>query len=148
MRLLAKRLTRFSQLSWTERLLLFRVAAIVASVRLSLLIIPLESARRVATVLSKATERRRPELLVWAVIAASRYVPGATCLAQALSLQALLAHSGRASRVAIGISKPESRRIEAHAWVVSGDQVLIGGPEVGHYEPLAVLEVQEQSYAK
>ena len=45
------------------------------------------------------------EQMVWAVTVVSRYLPGATCLTQALAAQALLTQSGFPSQVEIGVAK-------------------------------------------
>ena len=73
---------------------------------------------------------------MWAVRAVSRYVPGATCLTQALAAQALLTQSGRDSRIEFAVKKDEQRRFLAHAWVVCGEQIVIGRAEAEGYQPL------------
>jgi hypothetical protein len=77
---------------------------------------------------------------VWAVRAVSRFVPGATCLTQALAAQVLLSRAGHSPRVEIGVAKNENKQFQAHAWLVIGDQVLIGGGEVDRYTPLIAWE--------
>lgn len=54
--------------------------------------------------------------LEWAVVAASRFVPRATCLTQALALQRLLSRNGYRSSVQIGVRLADGR-FAAHAWV-------------------------------
>lgn len=65
--------------------------------------------------------------LNWAITRAARFVPGASCLTQALSLQVLLARRGLGSRLCIGVRKGGQKSFEAHAWVERGGRVLIGG---------------------
>jgi len=67
--------------------------------------------------------------LNWAVTRAARFVPGASCLTQALSLQVLLARRGLHSRLCIGVRKGAASAFEAHAWVERGGRVLIGGED-------------------
>ena len=57
----------------------------------------------------------------------SRYVPGSTCLVQALAGQWMLLREGYPAQLRIGVSKAEG--FEAHAWVELEGKVLIGGPE-------------------
>jgi hypothetical protein len=52
----------------------------------------------------------------------------------------LLARSGYDSRIEIGVTKDEQRRFRAHAWVVCGDEIVIGGAQVDRYVPLAAWE--------
>jgi hypothetical protein len=67
----------------------------------------------------------------------SRRVPGASCLTQALAAQVLLAQSGYDSRVEIGVERNQHGRFQAHAWLVCGDEVVLGGAEAERYVPLA-----------
>ena len=80
------------------------------------------------------------EQFIWAVRATSRCVPRATCLTQALAAQTLLSRAGYNPQVKIGVAKNEKKLFEAHAWLVLGDDVLIGGTEVERYTALTVLE--------
>jgi hypothetical protein len=79
-----------------------------------------------------AVERRSscleadPRALAWAVRAAARRVPHATCLTQALTLEAMLAEAGHLSDVRIGVARTSEGRFEAHAWLEFGGDVLIG----------------------
>jgi hypothetical protein len=57
---------------------------------------------------------------------ASRYVPAATCLTQALATQLLLARRGQVSRLRIGVSKGQGGELKAHAWVESQGRIVIG----------------------
>lgn len=79
--------------------------------------------------------------LVWAVKVASRRMPGATCLNQALTLQRLLAKNGHSSELRIGVEK-DGERFGAHAWLLHGNQVLIGEPQPGKFELLVAWEAE------
>lgn len=68
-----------------------------------------------------------PEKVSWAVRAVSRYVPSATCLAQALTLQTLLLQEGITSDLAIGVARDDESGIIAHAWLEVDGTVIIGG---------------------
>lgn len=60
---------------------------------------------------------------------ASAWFPAATCLPQALAGSALLALQGYDSRVRIGVAALPNRRLKAHAWLLCGDDVIIGDSE-------------------
>ena len=78
-----------------------------------------------------------PVALAWAIRAAARRVPRATCLTQALALEALLADAGLTADVRIGVARARDGSFEAHAWVVRGDDVLIGGRrDLARFAPL------------
>ena len=81
--------------------------------------------------------------IVSAVKVASRYVPGAKCLPQALAAQVLLGRQGYSTQLHIGVAKHPKKQILAHAWVVSQGQIVIGGLESSsHYTsvPLSLVK--------
>jgi len=94
-----RRLRRFTQLTMAERWILIRVLLVVGVARAALWLLPIQAARRVVARAANGAEGDSVEHLVWAVRIASRYLPGATCLTQALAAQALLT---RSSPVACG----------------------------------------------
>jgi hypothetical protein len=136
-----RRLKRFVQLTGAERRILLRVLFVVGVARAALSVVSTDTARKVA---AKAATGAAGSLeqMVWAVRVVSRYLPGATCLTQALAAQALLTQSGFPSQVEIGVAKDEDdlRRLQAHAWVVCQGQVVLGGPPPSHYNSIIVLD--------
>ena len=148
-----RRLKRFAQLAPSERRLLMRVLFVVGVARTSLWVMPVEAARRAVSRAAAGAASNSVEQVVWAVKAVSRYLPGATCLTQAIAAQALLTHSGFPSQVEIGVAKErkddrdnatatedESRGFHAHAWVVCQGQVVLGGRQVERYNSLMVWD--------
>jgi len=77
-----------------------------------------------------------------AVVAAAAWIPGCTCLVQAVSAQILLSARGYASEIHIGVKPSDGRPIDAHAWLVSDGQVVVGDAlgDLSSYAPLAVFE--------
>jgi hypothetical protein len=131
------RIKRFARLDLPEQILLLRALFLVSAIRLGLLLFPFRLLQRFAQRRRrKSNTRYSPAQYVWAVRAVSRYVPDATCLTQALAAQTLLARSGHASHIEIGVKKDQQRQFLAHAWVVSGDQIVIGGAAAEGYVPL------------
>lgn len=79
--------------------------------------------------------------VVWAVESVSRLMPWAsTCLTQALTAQVLLLRRGRPALVHIGTLKSEDGNFEAHAWVESQGEVLLGGGNLEQFTPLVILD--------
>jgi hypothetical protein len=60
---------------------------------------------------------------------AAHWLPSATCLPQALAGNAMLSLQGYESRIRIGVAASPGRRLRAHAWLLCGDDVLIGDSE-------------------
>jgi len=62
------------------------------------------------------------------VMAASRYVPRATCLVQALAGYILFSKYGYNPSIKIGVLT-ENGEFEAHAWLEHGEKVVLGESE-------------------
>jgi len=62
------------------------------------------------------------------IVAASRYVPRATCLVQALAGYILFSKYGYQPSIKIGVSTLNGE-FEAHAWLEHGDRVVLGESE-------------------
>jgi Transglutaminase-like superfamily len=125
--------------------LLFQAALVVAAVRLGLWMLPFRRLRAGMARLATAPPLLRPgegastDEIARAVARASRYVPRASCLTQALATQALLRWRGIPAHLHIGVAKAAEGRLEAHAWVESQGRIVIGGSALGRYTPLLVL---------
>jgi hypothetical protein len=64
--------------------------------------------------------------VVWAVSAAARRVPRATCLTQALATQIMLGRRGHRTSLQLGIMKSQAGKLDGHAWLERNGKVLIG----------------------
>jgi len=65
------------------------------------------------------------------VAAVSHYVPGASCLTQALATRVLLASEGHPSNLRLGMARIDGR-MQAHAWLESDGTIVVGG--AGHHQ--------------
>ncbi|MGH7782079.1 MAG: lasso peptide biosynthesis B2 protein [Candidatus Binataceae bacterium] len=137
-----RRLKRFVAMAPAERRLLLRALFWVGAVRVGLWILPLRVVRAAVLKSSEHSRGDSVDAIVRAVRIASRYCPRASCLTQALAAQALLAGSDHRSRVEIGFSK-DGETFAAHAWLVCDERIVLGGPDVTGYEPLAAWEVND-----
>lgn len=142
-----KRLRKFLHLPPSDRRLLVSTAVLLGAIRLGLRLLPFRTLQRVLTRLEQAptasprhTNRSSVDRLAWAVTVASRYVPKATCLTQALAAQTLLGRRGHLSRLHVGVAKGEEGRLKAHAWLESQGRVIVGGGELSRYTLLPNME--------
>jgi hypothetical protein len=132
-------------LSPRDRLLLFESALLLAAVRLGLWLLPFRTLYRLLGIVkpectkSNAPARPSSERIVWAVTVASRCVPRATCLTQAMATQLWLARRGYQATLHIGVARSQGGRLEGHAWVESEGKVVIGGLVLEHYAVLVSL---------
>jgi hypothetical protein len=139
-----KGLRTFIRLQPGERELVLRTLLLVATIRVALWVMPFKRLQRVVESWN-SSEHRRNDLpvgrLVWAVRAASRRIPTASCLTQSLALQCLLTGAGHRSEVRIGVTKDAESGFGAHAWVECAGQPLLSGPEeVERYVQLFMVE--------
>jgi Transglutaminase-like superfamily len=145
-----KRLHSFIRLPATKRWLLIRAALLLGVMRLGLWLLPFQTLRRLLARFALGptrvpdTEQFSKSRVVWAVETASRHMPSAsTCLTQALVVQTLLARRGYPAVVYIGVVREDRDELQAHAWVKSEGEVVIGGYELDRYTPLATLGVEQ-----
>jgi hypothetical protein len=102
---------------------------VVAAVRLGLTLFSYNRLRRMVTQLDAPHEAGIGDLrrVAWGVAAAARLVPYASCLTQAISGQYILARQGNASKIRIGIERDTGTQLKAHAWLMSGNHIVLGG---------------------
>lgn len=86
-------------------------------------------------------KHRDSSLLVWAVERSARLVPAASCLTKALALRWLLAKSGQECTIRIGVAKSAEGSVEAHAWVIQNEKVLIGGENSEHIKFVPLVDI-------
>lgn len=140
-------LGKFTRLPAPDRSLLIYSALLLAGVRLGLWLLPFRSMRRLLVKLnrdrhdSQAVEPATIDRVSWAVTVASRYIPKATCLTQALATKVLLCHRGQPAVLRIGVMRSNRGEFLAHAWIESNGKVVIGGPDemIKRYKLLPLL---------
>ncbi|MFK0687003.1 lasso peptide biosynthesis B2 protein [Mesorhizobium sp. IMUNJ 23033] len=124
-----RNLSRVLSLSGSEMLFLAHCLLVVAAVRLGLTLFSYNRLRRMVTQLDAPHEAGIGDLrrVAWGVAAAARLVPYASCLTQAISGQYILARQGNASKIRIGIERDTGTQLKAHAWLISGNHIVLGG---------------------
>ena len=136
---------RFLALPSGQRQLLMLALVVVAHVRVMLCVLPsrvsLRLVRRLALLDEVARRGGAPsaERVAWAVGAASRVVPRATCLTQAVAGQLLLRHYGYSAKLCLGVTRAEPGRFLAHAWLEREGRVVLGGAESAAFTRLPTL---------
>jgi hypothetical protein len=135
-------LRKFLRLSPARRGLLLRAGLLVGLVRVALWLVAFPSLLRLVARLSRVRAEPPPgpaaEHVAWAVATASRAVPQATCLTQALAARILLATQGHASRLHLAVRKEPGVSLAAHALVECQGRIILGGPAAG-FTTIAVL---------
>lgn len=137
------RLRKFLALPGSEQQLLAKAFVDLAWTSLGLRLLPFSywrpriQASEMAS-LPSPSHRVSAERIAWAVATAARYVPGATCLVQALVARDQLHSQGYSARICLGVDPGGKLGFRAHAWVEGEGRVLLGGAETG-YAPLPAV---------
>ena len=133
------RVRKFLSRSPAERRLLLCTLVLYVVVSVLLTWVSFGRLRRWGARLSTAREARpcdaaREQAVVWAVSTAAVVIAlRDSCLAEALTAHWLLAASGRASIVRIGIAPAAGRPFTAHAWLESQGRAVLGAPDGSAY---------------
>jgi hypothetical protein len=117
---------------------------LVVTTRAALWVLPSRSILRVLGRLVEMPERTprgsRPGVsqIAWAIDAASRRVPQATCLTQAIAGQLMFRRYGYASRLCVGVQwvPAGAAGFRAHAWIERDGRIVIGGSASRSFTPL------------
>jgi hypothetical protein len=124
-----------------------RTLLVVAAIRAGLWVLPFRVVRRLVPSSPygrgdgpQCSSAEAVALVGQHVNVASRYVPVASCLTQALSAQMLLARRGVASTLHIGVAKSTTGLgIRAHAWLISEGTIVTGGDGMEEFQELASM---------
>lgn len=138
-----RKIGTFAKLTLTERRLALEAIYWHSFVRVGLWVLPFRVMQTVCDRRGRPKARHTRatvQEIAWSVRLASRYVPHATCLTQALAARILLGRRGLPAGVHIGVARDASRGFEAHAWAESEGVVVCGGSEAPQYTPILVRE--------
>lgn len=128
-----KRIIKYFQMPWTDRLLLAKTFMLLGSVRLALLVTPF---RILAAFLGRHMEESpyykcREVLYIhrisWAIELMSCYTPWESkCLVQAITGKILLRRKRLPNTLYLGLAKDQNKQLIAHAWLRSGKDTVTG----------------------
>jgi hypothetical protein len=145
-----KRIHKFLKLSGRDQLLLLYAATVLAAIVLGLRLFPWMMLQRPLVRLANwasrfaSTRRRSAQQIARAIRIASSGIPKATCLPRALAAQFLLIQNAHPAELLIGVARNEEQKLEAHAWVSIGDEVVIGGvDDINHFVPLSRMKTED-----
>lgn len=125
------RIVKFLRLPVVEQRLWMKAYLLLISVRMGLWILPFQRLQSWLAHFSATPVRHKLDpyygnRMIRALKVLSAYVPRATCLTQALAAQVWLERHGYATRMQIGVAKDEAGRLQAHAWLECGGNIVIG----------------------
>lgn len=141
-------LRKWRALSRADRRLVIEAAAWFVLVRIALWIVPIASLSRWAA--SRHVGRPvdpdvRPARIGWATEAvARRLAKPQSCLAQALTAQAMLGGRGQSSTLHFGARKQTSEPFRGHAWLECGGVVLVGSDDLEAFQEIKARPTEER----
>ena len=135
------RLFRFVQLSTQDKVLFLKALLLITGFRLGLWLMPFQRVAAITRhVRCEPQATVAPARIFWAVQTASRFVPRATCLVQALAARSLLTKSGFPARMRLGVTKSANGRLEAHAWTECSEAPAAPPTQAERYTPILSLD--------
>lgn len=145
-----RRVRSFFKLSNGERHLFTITFILLVAIRLGLWLLSFRNLLKLLQKISKPNlilpfqdkSQISASKIVWAVNAASQYMPGRVkCLARALTALVLMNYHGHTPELRIGVAKAEGGHLEAHAWIEYQGRVAIGYlSDLSRFIPLPSLE--------
>jgi hypothetical protein len=142
-----RRIYKFLRLPFQDQRLFLKSFCVLIAIRVGLSVLAFQTLRFLLASLTPSVSDF-PQTNTTAMLKVSRtveiisrYVPAMTCLTQALATHFLLARSGQASALRIGVAKSQEGKFQAHAWVESQGRIIIGKlPDLRRYSVLPPLE--------
>ena len=137
---------RINALRRADWRLLGRALVAVVAIRAGLSVVRLGGVLRAVESLAvpRGTDRSIDvDHVVWAVEAASRRVPRATCLTRALATKLLLGRAGVESTVHLGFARGMAGAFEGHAWLESAGRIIVGNEEIERYTEIGTARMNE-----
>jgi len=142
-------LRKYLALPWADRLVFIEAWLYLGAARAVLLTVPFRLiARRLGrqlTVSDLSLVGSTPPPVALRVAAGietmARHTPWeSACLAQAIAGRFMLGRRGLRSRLYLGTRKDEAGKLVAHAWLQSGNEILLGRTAHDTYTVLSVFE--------
>jgi len=139
-------LRKFLKLEWDEKLLLAEALYYLTSARLMLWVVPFKYIARNLGVQINANSpqeiQSNPEPQAYRVARAieslSRRTPWeSTCLAQSIAGKQMLRRRKIKNILYLGMKKDKDGKLSAHAWLQSGNLILLGGQELKDFTPIS-----------
>jgi hypothetical protein len=131
-----RRLRKWQSLCRSEKWILLEAVLLLAGIRLALWTLPFRSVFSPISRLRPAAAQPRASVDAGAVgqlvKQGARWVPGATCLTQSLTVKLLLARRGVPSTICFGGTR-HGDTFRAHAWVEANGRVVAGESAPGAF---------------
>jgi Transglutaminase-like superfamily len=141
---IARRMVRFVRLAPADRRLLLETALWLAASQLALFLFSFGTVLELQAIALRRPrgsriDRQTPtDRVVWAMDLVGKCLPATkNCLTRALAAQVLLTRWSHPVQFQIGVAKDPDDNLQAHAWLKTGGEVVIGRSGVEAFTPLS-----------
>ncbi len=136
-----KRLFELLKLPLSRKRLYFKIWSSLAFTRLKLSFFGYSHFKKSRQSVAETKVDVDPKDISRIIERVSQGVPNASCLTQAICAQRLLKSYGHEVSIRIGVKADKQNSMEAHAWVLIDDEVILGGEQenLNEYSTLTEL---------
>lgn len=142
---LFRKIAKLLNLAWREKLLLLETFLLTGIIRFVILFVPF---KKLATLVGKYKEESSEMIsdedkviarkISWVVFAVSNRTPWESkCLVRALTAQIMLSARKISSTLYLGVARDEEKKLIAHAWLRSGENIITGAHEKAEFTEVA-----------
>lgn len=142
---LFKKVSKLFKLTWREKLLFLEAFLLTGIIRFTILFLSFNKLARFSGKYkqeSSKTISNEDEAMTrkvgWAVFAASKRTPWKSkCLVKALTAQVMLSTRRISSTLYLGVARDKEKKLIAHAWLRSGEDIITGVNEMAEFTEVA-----------
>lgn len=143
--LLFKKIIKLLKLPWRDKLLLLEALVLTGIIRFAILFIPFNKLARIAGKYKEESsqiisdeEKAITRKISWIVFVVSNRTPWESkCLVRALTAQIMLSTRKVSSTLYLGVARDEEKKLIAHAWLRSGENIITGAHEMAGFTEVA-----------
>ncbi len=139
-------LFKFLQLPKERKSLIIKAIVLLLAIKLGCYFLSFKTICRIiqkkTVTKSKTDIKTLKHDVIWSIEAASNHLPFTkTCLIKALAAQILLSNYGYQSNIKIGITKSKNDLLDAHAWIESSGDIIMGNTDkLSEYKELELIK--------
>ena len=142
---LFKKIAKLFKLTWREKLLLVEALLLTGIIRFAILFIPFNKLARLAgkhkeesSAIIRDEDKAITRKISWVVFVVSNKTPWESkCLVRALTAQIMLSARKVSSTLYLGVARDEEKKLIAHAWLRSGENIITGAYEMAEFTEVA-----------
>lgn len=142
---LLKKIAKLFKLTWKDKLLLLEALLLTGVIRFAILFVPFNKLAKLAGKAKEESsgvisvkEERIAKKISWTVFVVSNRTPWESkCLVRALTAQIMLSTFKIGSTLYLGVARDEQKKLIAHAWLRSGQNIVTGAQEMEGFTEVA-----------